>query len=92
MAAASLVSGAVSGMMGVATGFPLETLRVRMQTQVAREEYRGPWDCLVKTVRGEGEKKKNKKKFFVSCSPSNKQTQDCVVYTREWQVLSLVPP
>jgi hypothetical protein len=71
VAGASIVSGAVSGMMGVATGFPLETLRVRvqvvehfvvflvskqccLQTQVAHVEYRGPLDCLIKTVRGEG--------------------------------------
>jgi len=72
VAAASLVSGAVSGMLGVATGFPLETLRVRVQTQVAHSEYRGPWDCLFKTVRGEGfrglykvEKAKRKAQRFV---------------------------
>ncbi len=54
VAAASLVSGAASGVMGVATGYPLETLRVRVQTQSHRSEFRGPLDCLFKTVRGEG--------------------------------------
>lgn len=54
VAAASLVSGAASGVMGVATGYPLETLRVRMQTQAGHRDFRGPLDCLFKTVRGEG--------------------------------------
>jgi solute carrier family 25 carnitine/acylcarnitine transporter 20/29 len=54
MLAVSLVSGAVSGVVGVSTTFPLELIRVRLQTQDARLEYRGFWDCLRKTVRGEG--------------------------------------
>ena len=52
--AVSLLSGAVSGVVGVSTTFPLELIRVRLQTQDARAEYRGFWDCLRKTVRGEG--------------------------------------
>jgi hypothetical protein len=48
VAVASLVSGAASGVMGVATGYPLETLRVRMQTQAGRSDFRGPLDCLFK--------------------------------------------
>ncbi len=53
VAVASLVSGAASGVMGVATGYPLETLRVRMQTQAGRSDFRGPLDCLFK-VGGRG--------------------------------------
>ncbi len=51
---ASLVSGAASGVVGVSTTFPLELIRVRLQTQTGRQEYKGFYDCLRKTVRGEG--------------------------------------
>lgn len=54
VAAASLVSGAIAGVVGVGTAYPLETIRVRLQTQRALEDYRGFWDCIRKTVRGEG--------------------------------------
>lgn len=54
VALVSVIAGAISGSMGVATGFPLETIRVRLQTQQVRNDFRGLTDCLVKTLRGEG--------------------------------------
>ena len=54
VAGASLVSGAVSGMLGVAAAYPLELVRVRLQVQPGHSLFLGPWDCLRKTVRGEG--------------------------------------
>ena len=54
VAAASLFSGSIAGMAGVATCFPLETIRVRLQTQMNHTEFNGVFDCFVKTMKGEG--------------------------------------
>jgi hypothetical protein len=50
----SLLSGAVAGVVGVSSTYPLELIRVRMQVQQNREMYSTFMDCLKKTVRGEG--------------------------------------
>eukprot|EP00048_Salpingoeca_helianthica_P021213 m.10997 g.10997 ORF g.10997 m.10997 type:complete len:302 (-) comp5714_c0_seq2:141-1046(-) len=47
------VSGYFSGCALVLAGHPFDTIKVRLQTDSARR-FRGPWHCLVETVRGEG--------------------------------------
>eukprot|EP01091_Cochliopodium_minus_P003619 TRINITY_DN13605_c0_g1_i1.p1 TRINITY_DN13605_c0_g1~~TRINITY_DN13605_c0_g1_i1.p1 ORF type:complete len:319 (-),score=73.71 TRINITY_DN13605_c0_g1_i1:54-1010(-) len=49
-----LISGCLGGMSGVFVGFPLEVIRVRMQTQSGYLAYKNSTDCLIKTWRGEG--------------------------------------
>ena len=51
---ASLISGCVSGVVGVSSTYPLELIRVRLQSQRRTNEYKGFTDCLQKTIRGEG--------------------------------------
>ncbi|KAJ1724328.1 hypothetical protein LPJ53_001411 [Coemansia erecta] len=47
------VAGSLAGAAQVAVGHPLDTVKVRMQTQ-GGAVFRGPVDCVVKTVRSEG--------------------------------------
>lgn len=49
-----MVAGAIAGSLGVAAVYPLELCRVRLQVQVAHRDWSGMWDCLAKTIRGEG--------------------------------------
>ncbi|KAF4101806.1 solute carrier family 25 member 47-B isoform X2 [Onychostoma macrolepis] len=48
---ADFVAGSVGGAFGVAVGYPLDTVKVRMQTQ-ARDT--GVWECVRRTCRTEG--------------------------------------
>jgi len=49
------VAGGVGGICLVVTGQPLDTIKVRLQTQsVAAPEYSGTYDCFSKTVKKEG--------------------------------------
>ncbi|XP_034435825.1 solute carrier family 25 member 47-A [Hippoglossus hippoglossus] len=45
------VSGSLAGACGVALGYPLETVRVRIQTQ---KQFTGIWQCAVTTFSKEG--------------------------------------
>ncbi|XP_076056587.1 carnitine/acylcarnitine carrier protein colt, mitochondrial isoform X2 [Oratosquilla oratoria] len=52
-------AGGFGGMCLVAAGHPLDTIKVRLQTQPKPEPgqsllYKGTWDCASKTVRKEG--------------------------------------
>ncbi len=49
----SFVAGVFSGVSKLVTGHPFETIKVRMQT-APDGKFKGPIDCLVKTVRNEG--------------------------------------
>jgi solute carrier family 25 (mitochondrial carnitine/acylcarnitine transporter), member 20/29 len=51
---ASLISGCFSGVVGVSSTYPLEMIRVRLQTQRKNNEYKNFSDCVKKTIRGEG--------------------------------------
>ncbi|XP_052000916.1 solute carrier family 25 member 47-B isoform X1 [Xyrauchen texanus] len=45
------IAGSVGGAFGVAVGYPLDTVKVRVQTQ---RQYSGVWDCVKTTCRTEG--------------------------------------
>ncbi|XP_071379850.1 solute carrier family 25 member 47-B [Centroberyx affinis] len=48
---ADFVAGSVGGACGVAVGYPLDTVKVRIQTQ---SKYRGVWHCIRSTCKNEG--------------------------------------
>lgn len=53
------LAGGFGGMCLVAAGHPLDTIKVRLQTQPKPEPgqkalYAGTWDCAMKTIRNEG--------------------------------------
>jgi len=52
------VAGGAGGICLVVTGQPLDTIKVRLQTQTvapgATPEYAGTWDCATKTIKREG--------------------------------------
>jgi solute carrier family 25 carnitine/acylcarnitine transporter 20/29 len=51
----SLVAGGVGGICLVITGHPLDTIKVRLQTQQpGQQQFKGTFDCAMKTVRNEG--------------------------------------
>ncbi|XP_028997615.1 solute carrier family 25 member 47-A [Betta splendens] len=45
------VSGSIAGACGVAVGYPLDTVKVRIQTQ---KQFTGVWQCTVATFSKEG--------------------------------------
>lgn len=47
------VAGVFSGIAKLSVGHPFDTIKVRLQTSDA-SQFRGPLDCLMKTVRKEG--------------------------------------
>ncbi|XP_074471131.1 solute carrier family 25 member 47-A [Sebastes fasciatus] len=48
---ADFVSGSVAGACGVAVGYPLDTVKVRIQTQ---KQFTGIWQCAAETFSKEG--------------------------------------
>ncbi|XP_056151570.1 solute carrier family 25 member 47-B [Lampris incognitus] len=48
---ADFLAGSVGGAFGVAVGYPLDTVKVRIQTQ---NKYRGVWHCIRSTCKSEG--------------------------------------
>ncbi|XP_077096381.1 solute carrier family 25 member 47-A isoform X5 [Siphateles boraxobius] len=48
---ADFLAGSVGGACGVAVGYPLDTVKVRIQTQ---KQFTGVWQCIVKTGKKEG--------------------------------------
>ncbi|XP_049319914.1 solute carrier family 25 member 47-B isoform X2 [Astyanax mexicanus] len=48
---ADFLAGSVGGGFGVAVGYPLDTIKVRIQTQ---RKYTGVWHCIRTTCRNEG--------------------------------------
>lgn len=49
------ISGTFGGVSGVIAGQPLDTIKVRLQSQSKLKPlYRGPIDCLFKIVKTEG--------------------------------------
>jgi len=53
--AKEFVAGGFGGMCCVASGHPLDTIKVRLQTQSkSNPMYKGTWDCAMKTVKAEG--------------------------------------
>jgi len=51
----NFISGGVGGMCLVLAGHPFDLVKVRLQAQT-NNEYKGAWDCIVKTVRVDGPK------------------------------------
>ncbi|KAK9703575.1 mitochondrial ornithine carrier protein [Basidiobolus ranarum] len=52
---ADLLFGSFAGMLGKLIEYPLDTVKVRLQSQPAGQRmFEGPWDCLRKTVHHEG--------------------------------------
>ncbi|KAI8378059.1 mitochondrial carrier domain-containing protein [Radiomyces spectabilis] len=48
-------AGVASGVTKLTVGHPFDTIKIRMQTSGASEgRFKGPLDCLLKTVRNEG--------------------------------------
>lgn len=45
-------AGCVAGAANVVSGFPFDTVKVRLQASPDR--YRGPWDCVRRIWRHEG--------------------------------------
>jgi solute carrier family 25 carnitine/acylcarnitine transporter 20/29 len=56
MSAMNFISGTVGGGCEAVVGYPLETIKARMQTQKATTAaaFSGPLDCLQKSIRHEG--------------------------------------
>jgi len=57
--AVDFVAGCAGGAAGVLAGYPLDTVKVKIQTQDTsniRMMYRGTFDCLSRTVHHEGVK------------------------------------
>lgn len=53
--AKDFAAGGFGGMCCVASGHPLDTIKVRLQTQdKLNPRYAGTWDCAMKTVKAEG--------------------------------------
>ncbi|XP_039546000.1 solute carrier family 25 member 47-A isoform X2 [Pimephales promelas] len=48
---ADFLAGSVGGACGVAVGYPLDTVKVRIQTQ---KQFTGIWQCIVMTLKKEG--------------------------------------
>ncbi|KAG7466450.1 hypothetical protein MATL_G00164900 [Megalops atlanticus] len=48
---ADFIAGSVGGAIGVAVGYPLDTVKVRIQTQ---RKYTGVWQCIHSTWKTEG--------------------------------------
>ncbi|KAL0967666.1 hypothetical protein UPYG_G00255220 [Umbra pygmaea] len=48
---ADFAAGSIAGTFGVAVGYPLDTIKVRIQTQ---KQFNGIWQCFVKTLSKEG--------------------------------------
>jgi len=48
-----VVAGTAGGVAICAVGHPFDTIKVRLQTQGGGHTalYRGPWDCLTKTLK-----------------------------------------
>uniref|UniRef100_A0AC34R4P9 Uncharacterized protein n=1 Tax=Panagrolaimus sp. JU765 TaxID=591449 RepID=A0AC34R4P9_9BILA len=51
MAALDFIAGCFGGAAGVLAGHPLDTVKVRLQTQTG--VYRGPWHCFTSIIRKE---------------------------------------
>ncbi|XP_052441534.1 solute carrier family 25 member 47-A isoform X2 [Carassius gibelio] len=49
---ADFFAGSFGGACGVAVGYPLDTVKVRIQTQ---KQFAGIWHCIVTTIKKEGE-------------------------------------
>ncbi|PWY75114.1 alpha-1,6 mannosyltransferase subunit [Aspergillus heteromorphus CBS 117.55] len=47
------VGGVFSGIAKLSVGHPFDTVKVRLQTST-ESHFRGPWDCVLQTVRKEG--------------------------------------
>jgi len=47
------VAGVFSGIAKLTVGHPFDTIKVRLQTS-DKSRFRGPLDCLLRTVRNEG--------------------------------------
>lgn len=53
----SFIGGFMSGLSSTIIGYPLDNIRIRLQTidnANGTSEYEGTWDCIVKTVEYEG--------------------------------------
>lgn len=48
---ADFFAGSFGGACGVAVGYPLDTVKVRIQTQ---KQFAGIWHCIVTTIKKEG--------------------------------------
>ncbi|KAL1254222.1 hypothetical protein QQF64_016451 [Cirrhinus molitorella] len=48
---ADFLAGSIGGACGVAVGYPLDTVKVRIQTQ---KQFTGIWNCVMTTVKKEG--------------------------------------
>ncbi|TRY83574.1 hypothetical protein DNTS_016279 [Danionella cerebrum] len=48
---ADFIAGSVGGAFGVVVGYPLDTVKVKLQTQAG---YTGVWQCVRRTCRNEG--------------------------------------
>ncbi|MCJ1339246.1 hypothetical protein MMC09_004535 [Bachmanniomyces sp. S44760] len=47
------VAGVFSGAAKLTVGHPFDTIKVRLQT-TEKAQFKGPWDCVLQTVRNEG--------------------------------------
>jgi len=57
LAIKDFLAGCVGGVAQIVAGHPFDTLKVRLQTQEpGQTRFKGPIDCLLKTVREEGVK------------------------------------
>ncbi|KAF2669798.1 mitochondrial carrier [Microthyrium microscopicum] len=47
------IAGGFSGVAKLTVGHPFDTIKVRLQTS-DKTQFKGPWECLTKTIRNEG--------------------------------------
>jgi hypothetical protein len=53
-AAGDIICGMAAGISGKVIDYPLDTIKTRMQTPGAVEQYGSAWKCITTTARGEG--------------------------------------
>ena len=52
--ALEFLAGCIGGCAGVAVGHPLDTVKVRLQTQdPLNPKFKGTWDCIAQTIKSE---------------------------------------
>lgn len=48
------LAGSCSGVALILAGHPFDTIKVRLQTEGSSGKFKGPIDCVIKTIRNEG--------------------------------------
>lgn len=88
--AQDLIAGTVGGWAQVVVGQPLDTIKVRIQTQPSPPIYRNATDCFQQLIRTEGVKRKERVEWVNTCRGTHvilSRKVSIVVSCPLWQVL-----